>query len=593
MNINTKLKPFQTKTVNWMINQETKCGGGLLLNEPGTGKSLICIDLIIKSYVISKHSTLIVCPAGLVSNWVDEIKKHSDINENNIFIYTGNKRHKLLNEDMNNKIIVITSYNILAKEIDNNLFNRLFNRVILDEAHYIRNANGNFFKAVMEIKSNFKWIVTATPIFNTLNDMYSYVRFLELDGIDSRSEWTSRISNKNAIVSFKFINKIIKENSIRFKKCDVLKNLPAKNEIVVDLQMSGFEKEFYDTLWEYSLKRMMNISSRIRNLTGLSGLQDIKIRQMLSNNVLVYILRLKQCCNNPWLVIKTMSRLKDITDIQQATEQLAYYNLSKTLSEECPICYDNQADTIASPCGHKCCGNCWDKLLALRITTCPKCRGEISSINKLKRENTNVNTNTNTTNTETNGTEVNERDIKKSVKINKLIDIIKEKISKDEKVVIVSQWVSMLDITKEMVEECISVKSVTLQGNISIQKRADLVKNFQNDSSIKICYISLLSSAEGINLTAANNLVLLDTWWNNSKMIQVSDRIHRIGQTKTVNIYKLIINNSIETRISELINKKSKIANLIIDKWNINIKKYDSTWISSVIKLVNNENNTT
>ena len=98
-----------------------------------------------------------------------------------------------------------------------------------------------------------------------------------------------------------------------------------------------------------------------------------------------------------------------------------------------------------------------------------------------------------------------------------------------------------------------------------------------------------MSSAEGINLTAANNMIILDTWWNQSKMTQVCDRIHRIGQTKNVNIYKLSITgeNSIEQRIISLISKKERLKNLIIKQWNIdNVESYDDLWIKTSIKLV-------
>jgi SNF2 family DNA or RNA helicase len=98
-----------------------------------------------------------------------------------------------------------------------------------------------------------------------------------------------------------------------------------------------------------------------------------------------------------------------------------------------------------------------------------------------------------------------------------------------------------------------------------------------------------MSSAEGINLTAANNLVLLDTWWNQSKMIQVSDRVHRIGQTRDVNIYKLSVGgeNSIEKRIEALVSKKEKLKNLIMKNWTIsNVESYDDNWIRTPIKLI-------
>ena len=94
-----------------------------------------------------------------------------------------------------------------------------------------------------------------------------------------------------------------------------------------------------------------------------------------------------------------------------------------------------------------------------------------------------------------------------------------------------------------------------------------------------------MASAEGINLTAANHLVLVDSWWNESKMIQVSDRIHRILQTKQVYIYKLQMINSIEEKIEELVNKKSKMSKIVLSKWNDKTNEDDS-WMKNMIKLL-------
>ena len=95
----------------------------------------------------------------------------------------------------------------------------------------------------------------------------------------------------------------------------------------------------------------------------------------------------------------------------------------------------------------------------------------------------------------------------------------------------------------------------------------DFIQSDQNNLECKICYISLMASAEGINLTAANNVILVDSWYNNSKMIQVSERVNRIGQTKPVNIYKLKIKNSIEDKMNKLIKGKSSLSKIIINKW--------------------------
>ena len=587
--ITSPLKTFQKQTVTWMLDQETKYQGGLLFNEPGTGKSICCLDLVVKT---SCKKTLIVCPAGLVSNWVNEIKKHTAFKDDVIFVYTGRKRSKLQRTDKH--IFFISSYSIISREIQDNrnfesgsLFNDVFSRIILDEAHYIRNWNRKIFKTIICIKSELKWVVTATPIFNKIDDVYSYFRFLEIESIDSRREWQSLIRSSNGIKTFKKLNNVINNHCLLMKKSKVLADeLKPKNEILVNVNLTSFENDFYESLWSYSMQRMRALTLRLKNLSGLQDINSKMMRKLLTNNILVYILRLKQSCNNPWLVISKMKRLKNIKSLQRATERLEFFNTSMNMEEECPVCYDNIANSIASPCGHKCCSGCWDKIMRFGINKCPKCRSEIETIDDI------VLVTVNEPQQQTESDKSLENEIKCSSKVKELLQIIDDKTKLGEKIVIVSQWIKMLDIVKQVISiKYPDVKSVSLQGDISMEKRMKSVNEFQNDKSIEICFVSLMSSAEGINLTAANNLVLLDSWWNDSKMIQVSDRIHRIGQLRDVNIYKLVVGgeNSIEERIQRLVSKKTKIKNLIMNKWRMNeteLETYDCNWIQTPVRLL-------
>jgi SWI/SNF-related matrix-associated actin-dependent regulator of chromatin subfamily A3 len=258
------------------------------------------------------------------------------------------------------------------------------------------------------------------------------------------------------------------------------------------------------------------------------------------------------------------------------------------MEEECPVCYDNIANSIASPCGHKCCNGCWDKIMRFGINKCPKCRSEIDTIDDI----TTITVNEPGMQQTTESNAILENEIKCSSKVKELLRIIDEKRTLGEKIVVVSQWIKMLDIVKDIIiVKYPNIKIVSLQGDIPMKKRMESVDAFQNDKSIQICLVSLMSSAEGINLTAANNLILLDTWWNDSKMIQVSDRIHRIGQLRDVNIYKLVVGgeNSIEERVQRLVSKKAKLKNLIMNKWKMNeseMEKYDDNWIQTPVRLL-------
>lgn len=582
--LTTELKDFQIETIKLMKQHELKYDGGFLLNEAGLGKSICTLSLVCDNPV----KTLIICPAGLIDNWINEISKHTNISRLRVVKYYGDKRNDI--EINDEQIIYITSYSIISREFDGEKFNKTsilrrlkLNRIVLDEAHYIRNTYSTISKGIMYLGQSYtanikKWVVTATPIFNGPNDAYAYFKFLGYEGIDSKADWNNLIS-KN-LNGFQTLNNWIKKYGISFKKSEVLKELKDKNELKIKLEFSDIEYEFYTSLKEYSKTRMEMLVKRIQKLNK-TIFKDINgsMRKILHSNVMVYILRLKQACNSPWLILECMERLKGVSNMKEAIEKLKYYNQVKNIEEECPICYDNVADYIAKPCGHKCCKECWTKMFNVGIVNCPKCREYVDDIHNINQTEENVNINE-------------DKKYEISSKIQELLKITKDVVQKNEKIVVVSQWVKMLNIIRKVFENDESVKEfkfVSLQGNMSIKQRTETINTFQNDPNIKICFVSLMSSAEGINLIASNHLVLMDSWWNNAKMSQVMDRIHRIGQTKDVTIYNLQIKNSIEEQIEQLIQKKYKMAHLVLNKWSIqNSKNYDDSWMKDIIKLIDN-----
>jgi SNF2 family DNA or RNA helicase len=565
-----------------MTEQENKYDGGMLLSDAGVGKSINIISMVIKNPV----PTLIICPAGIIDNWCNEVKKHTNISNLKVLKYYGPDRQKY-SQIIGKQLIYITSYSIITREFNNGKFDKNslmnlinFGRIVLDEAHYIRNVKSTVHKSIIYLGDKFnvkKWIVTATPIFNGVKDAYGYFKFLQLEGIDTRSDWRKAIS-KN-LQSMQLLNKWFDKYGIALKKTDVLKfELKEKNEMKIILKFNDIDDNFYNALKDYSLVRMKLLVKRMKKITKET---DKDMKKLLHSHVMTYILRLKQACNSQWLILGHMERLKYTTNIKEATEILNYFNVSKNLIEECSICYDTVANYIADPCGHKCCKGCWDKMQNMNIINCPICRNYVDDILPISEEiEVEVETEVETA--------INIQELKTSTKIKYLIELVKKVIAKKEKIIIVSQWVSMLNLIRDVFKyELKNVKHISLQGNVNMKDRTELIKNFQENSDIEVCFISLMSSAEGINITAANHLLLLDLWWNESKTEQMAARIDRIGQNKVANIYHLQIQNSIEEKIEKLINKKSKVTKLVLNKWTIkDNSNYDASWINDVIQLI-------
>lgn len=150
-----------------------------------------------------------------------------------------------------------------------------------------------------------------------------------------------------------------------------------------------------------------------------------------------------------------------------------------------------------------------------------------------------------------------------SSKMQGCMDLIKNLKQNNKKVLLFSTFTSVLDLlTVELEKEEISY--YTLTGKTDKIKRRELVKKFQKDDTT-VFLISLKAGGTGLNLTAAEAVIHFDPWWNISAQNQATDRAHRIGQENTVQVFKLIIKDSIEERILELQEKKKNLSDTFVE----------------------------
>ncbi len=148
-----------------------------------------------------------------------------------------------------------------------------------------------------------------------------------------------------------------------------------------------------------------------------------------------------------------------------------------------------------------------------------------------------------------------------SGKMQQTLELVHEAVDGGHKVLLFSQFTTMLDLLREALDKS-GIGHCTIEGKT--QKRDEQVKRFFEDPTASVFLLSLKAGGTGLTLTQADTVILYDPWWNPMAERQAMDRAHRIGQTKTVNVYKLITQGTIEERVLALQERKKKIFDALM-----------------------------
>ncbi|MDO8512619.1 MAG: DEAD/DEAH box helicase [bacterium] len=170
---------------------------------------------------------------------------------------------------------------------------------------------------------------------------------------------------------------------------------------------------------------------------------------------------------------------------------------------------------------------------------------------------------------------IKEKDFRKyeSAKLEMCLELVNEVVEGKRKLLIFSQFTKMLDIISASLKDT-NTPHLYLSGKT--KDRQTLVDRFNNDPAFPVFLISLKAGGVGLNLTSADTVIIFDPWWNPSVENQAIDRTHRIGQTKTVNVYRLLTSGTIEEKIQALKQKKQRLFNAMVSQSGDTFKKL--TW---------------
>ncbi|WP_296871327.1 DEAD/DEAH box helicase [uncultured Methanobrevibacter sp.] len=177
------------------------------------------------------------------------------------------------------------------------------------------------------------------------------------------------------------------------------------------------------------------------------------------------------------------------------------------------------------------------------------------------------------------------QDIGESGKTEVLMYTLENILQANEKVLIFTQYVKMGEIIKKLVEDKFSEEVLFLHGSLSRSKRDEQIKKFQNNPQNRIFIISLKAGGTGLNLTAAQNVIHYDLWWNPAVENQATDRAYRIGQKENVMVYRFITKGTFEEKINEMIHDKEELAQLTVGNGETFITEMNTNDLKNMLKL--------
>ena len=162
-----------------------------------------------------------------------------------------------------------------------------------------------------------------------------------------------------------------------------------------------------------------------------------------------------------------------------------------------------------------------------------------------------------------------------SGKFDLLCELLTEALSSGRKILLYSLFLDMLGIMRNWLESQ-GVAHLYLDG--STKNRHDLVTQFNEDENVRLFLVSLKAGGTGLNLTGADTVIIYDPWWKPAVEDQATDRAHRIGQTKAVSVYRLVTEDSVESRIMALKSKKARMMDALVNEnglSSLNLTKTD------------------
>ena len=621
---------YNVITSKELKNKPPEMLGGLLADMMGLGKTLNILALIVgslddargfgeeecpesdgeKALELNAKTTLIVAPLSTIVNWEQQIAAHLKKKTLNYYIYHGPNRITE-SEELAKFDVVITTYSTIASEFSRRgaknrasplLYTNFF-RIVLDEAHAIRDQATQQSQAVCALSAQRRWAVTGTPVQNRLDDLGGLIKFLRLAPFSDKGGFAQYILSPFKAGDPEIVPKLrLLVDSITLRRLKDRIDLPSREDVTETLPWSADERPLYDWFAKDSQNRLQIIVSDQRK--GLGG----------SNyaHILRAIMRLRLLCAHGRELLSEddlkiaegfsaetaidldadESNLTPSLTAKQAYEM--WMLLEETSANQCVVCQNILEERVENEekdeiighmlqCYHTVCPDCIDGIKAsaeqasvngkFKCISCEQLVPQVffditkygveqaAEARAIARENPK-------------SAKLLGRYGGPHTKVTALLRHLKAaakesaELPKDSppiKSVVFSGWTSYLDLIQIALDDN-GITSCRLDGRMSRKARNASLEAFRNDPSICVILISIGAGGLGLNLTSASRVFVMEPQFNPAAEQQAIDRVHRLGQTRDVLTYRFIMEDSFEVKMVELQRKKQDLADLSMNR---------------------------
>uniref|UniRef100_A0A452TE34 Proliferation-associated SNF2-like protein n=1 Tax=Ursus maritimus TaxID=29073 RepID=A0A452TE34_URSMA len=516
---------YQVEGMEWLRMLWENGINGILADEMGLGKTVQCIATIALMIQRGVPGPFLVCgPLSTLPNWMAEFQRFTPDIPTMLYHGTQQERRKLVKNIHKRKgtlqihPVVITSFEIAMRD-RNALQHCYWKYLIVDEGHRIKNMKCRLIRELKRFNADNKLLLTGTPLQNNLSELWSLLNFLlpdVFDDLKSFESWfdiTSLSETAEDIIAkereqnvLHMLHQILTPFLLRRLKSDVALEVPPKREVVVYAPLSKKQEIFYTAIVNRTIANMFGCSEKETIELSPTGRPRRRTRKSIN-----------------------YSKIDDFpNELEKLMSQIAVVETNIPIESEVNLKLQNIMMLLRKCCNHP------------YLIEYP--------IDPVTQE-----------------FKVDEELVTNSGKFLILDRMLPELKARGHKVLLFSQMTRMLDI---LMDYCHfrNFNFSRLDGSMSYSEREKNMHSFNTDPDVFIFLVSTRAGGLGINLTAADTVIIYDSDWNPQSDLQAQDRCHRIGQTKPVVVYRLVTANTIDQKIVERAAAKRKLEKLIIHK---------------------------